>query len=213
MARISVFGGTGYAGSNIAREAARRGHQVTSISRNPADDRVDGVTYVQGSLLDAADRATALDGADVAVVAAAPRGDMADALRGGVADLAAEAAAAGVRLGAIGGAGALQVAEGGPRLFDGPDFPADYKPESLTMLAVLEDLQATDGLDWFYVRPPAMFGAFNPGEPRGTYRVGGEVLLTDGNGVSDIGGADFAAAIVDEIETHAHQRVPFTVAY
>ena len=103
------------------------------------------------------------------MVAAAPRGDMADSLRGGIADLAAEAAAAGVRLGAIGGAGALQVAEGGPRLFDGPEFPAEYKPESLTMLAVLEDLQATDGLDWFYVRPPAMFGAFNPGEARGTY--------------------------------------------
>jgi uncharacterized protein len=213
MARISVFGGTGYAGSNIAREAVRRGHQVTSISRNLPEERVEGVTYLQGSLLDAADRATALDGADAVVVAAAPRGDMADTLRGGIAGLAAEAAAAGVRLGAIGGAGALQVAEGGPRLFDGPDFPADYKPESLTMLAVLEDLQATDGLDWFYVRPPAMFGAFNPGEARGTYRVGGEVLLSDENGVSDIGGVDFAAAIVDEIETRAHQRVPFTVAY
>ena len=113
----------------------------------------------------------------------------------------------------IGGAGALRVAEGGPRLFDTPDFPADYKPESLTMLAVLEDLQATDGLDWFYVRPPAMFGSFNPGEARGSYRVGGDVLLSDENGVSDIGGADFGAAIVDEIETAAHRRTPFTVGY
>jgi putative NADH-flavin reductase len=213
MARISVFGGTGYAGSNIAREAVRRGHQVTSISRTPPDERVDGVEYLQGSLLDAADRARALDGADVVVVAAAPRGDMADTLRGAVADLASEAAAAGVRLGAIGGAGALRVTEGGPRLFDGEDFPADYKPESLTMLAVLDDLQATDGLDWFYVRPPAMFGAYNPGEARGTFRVGGDVLLTDENGASHISGADFATAIVDEIETPAHRRIPFTVGY
>jgi uncharacterized protein len=212
MARISVFGGTGYAGSNIAREAARRGHQVTSISRNLPDEQTDGVTYVQGSLLDATDRAKALDGADVVVVAAAPRGDMAETLRGGIADLSAEAAEAGVRLGAIGGAGALQVTAGGPRLFDLADFPAEYKPESLTMLAVLEDLQATDGLDWFYVRPPALFGSFNPGESRGTYRVGGEVLLSDDNGVSDISGADFGAAIVDEIETPAHRRTPFTVA-
>jgi len=213
MARISVFGGTGYAGSHIAREAARRGHQVTSISRTLPDEQTDGVNYVQGSLLDPTDRTKALDGADVVVVAAAPRGDMAETLRGGIAALAVEAAEAGVRLGAIGGAGALQVTEGGPRLFDGEDFPAEYKPESLTMLAVLEDLQATEGLDWFYVRPPAMFGAFNPGEARGTYRVGGQVLLSDEHGVSDIGGADFGAAIVDEIETPAHRRTPFTVAY
>jgi len=213
MARISVFGGTGYAGSHIAREAARRGHQVTSISRTLPDEQTDGVNYVQGSLLDPTDRTKALDGADVVVVAAAPRGDMAETLRGGIAALAVEAAEAGVRLGAIGGAGALQVTEGGPRLFDGEDFPAEYKPESLTMLAVLEDLQATEGLDWFYVRPPAMFGVFNPGEARGTYRVGGQVLLSDEHGVSDIGGADFGAAIVDEIETPAHRRTPFTVAY
>jgi len=213
MARISVFGGTGYAGSHIAREAARRGHQVTSISRTLPDEQTDGVNYVQGSLLDPTDRTKALDGADVVVVAAAPRGDMAETLRGGIAALAVEAVEAGVRLGAIGGAGALQVTEGGPRLFDGEDFPAEYKPESLTMLAVLEDLQATEGLDWFYVRPPAMFGVFNPGEARGTYRVGGQVLLSDEHGVSDIGGADFGAAIVDEIETPAHRRTPFTVAY
>ena len=213
MARISVFGGTGYAGSNIAREAARRGHQVTSVSRTQPAERVDGVEYVQGSLLDATDRANALDGADVVIVAAAPRSDMAETLRDGIAALAAEAAEAGVRLGAIGGAGSLQVADGGPRLFDTEHFPAEFRPESLTMLAVLEDLQATDGLDWFYVSPPAMFGAFNPGEARGTYRVGGDVLLSDENGVSDISGADFGRAFVDEIETPAHRRVRFTVAY
>ena len=33
MARISVLGGTGYGGSAVVREAARRGHQVTAFSR------------------------------------------------------------------------------------------------------------------------------------------------------------------------------------
>ncbi|HBX80751.1 MAG TPA: NAD-dependent epimerase, partial [Propionibacteriaceae bacterium] len=33
MARITVLGGTGYAGSNIVKAAAARGHQVTSFSR------------------------------------------------------------------------------------------------------------------------------------------------------------------------------------
>ena len=59
----------------------------------------------------------------------------------------------------------------------------------------------------------AMFGAFNPGEARGMYRVGGDVLLADENGVSDISGADLGRAVVDEIETPAHRRARFTVAY
>jgi putative NADH-flavin reductase len=213
MARISVFGGTGYAGSNIVAEASRRGHAVTSFSRNLPEQQVDGVEHVQGSLLDAGTRAKALDGADVVVVTVAPRGDMAGAVRDGIAALAGEAEQAGVRVGVIGGAGSLHVAEGGPRLFDTPDFPADYKPESLEMAAALDDLRATGTLDWFYVSPPAAFGGFAPGEPLGTYRVGGDVLLTDEEGNSFIGGADFGRAVVDEIEQSTHTRSRFTVAY
>ena len=47
----------------------------------------------------------------------------------------------------------------------------------------------------------------------GHFRLGGDVLLTDENGVSDISGADFALAFVDEIETPAHKGQRFTVAY
>jgi len=214
MARISVFGGTGYAGGHIVAEAARRGHTVTSVSRHAPDQRIDGVDHLEGSLLDADTRAKALAAADVVVVTVAPRGDMAGAVHAGVAALAADAERAGVRLGVIGGAGSLDVTPGGPRLFDTPDFPAEYRPESLEMAAVLDDLRATpESLDWFYVCPPAAFGAFAPGEARGTHRVGGDVLLTDDEGNSFIGGADFGTAVVDEIEQAAHRRARFTVAY
>jgi uncharacterized protein len=214
MARISVFGGTGYAGGSIVREAVRRGHDVTSYSRRLPERPVDGVEYVEGSLLDETTRTKALDGADVVVVAAAPRGDMAEQLRTGIAAVAADADDSGVRLGVIGGAGSLHVVDGGPRLFDTDQFPAEFEPEARTMAAVLDDLRATPGsLDWFYVSPAAMFGAFNPGEPRGTYRIGGDVLLADAEGNSDISGADFGAAVVDEIEKPAHRRARFTVAY
>jgi uncharacterized protein len=213
MARISVFGGTGYAGGHLVAEAVRRGHSVTSYSRNVPERRTDGVAYVQGSLLDEATRTKALDGADVVVVTVAPRGDMAGAVRDGIRALAAEAEQAGVRIGVIGGAGSLHVAEGGPRLFDTDGFPADYKPESLEMADVLDDLRSTATLDWFYVSPPAAFGAFAPGEPLGAYRVGGDILLADDEGNSFIGGADFGRALVDEIEQPAHRRARFTVAY
>ena len=63
------------------------------------------------------------------------------------------------------------------------------------------------------VSPAGGFGSYNPGEFRGEYRVGGDVLLTDAEGNSDISGADFGVAIVDEIEVPAHRRKRFTVAY
>ncbi|WP_029150526.1 NAD(P)-dependent oxidoreductase [Microbacterium indicum] len=214
MARITVIGGTGYAGSLIVAEAAARGHQVTSISRSVPAEQVDGVTYVAGSLLDADTRARAVADADVVYSAISPRGDMAGQTRQGLADLAAAAQDAGVRLGITGGAGSLLVAEGGPQLFTTPEFPEAFQAEALEMGEVLDDLRASDeALDWFFVSPAAGFGAFAPGEKTGAYRVGGDVLLADAEGNSFISGADFATAIVDEIEKPAHRRARFTVAY
>ena len=74
MARITVLGGTGYAGGNIVREAASRGHEVTSISRNAPQEKVSGVTYVTGDVLDPGVVDQAVAGADVVVEALSPRG-------------------------------------------------------------------------------------------------------------------------------------------
>ncbi len=214
MASITIFGGTGYAGSAIAREAVARGHAVTVVARKAPADPIEGVAYVTGSALDPAVRAAALDGADVAISTLAPRGDMAGKVREVDAALATEAAASGVRLGVVGGAGSLFVAEGGPRLYDTPEFPADYKDESLELAAVLDDLRAARAeLDWFYISPAAEFGAFAPGERTGSYRVSDDVLLTSADGHSSISGADLGVAFVDEIEKPAHVRSRFTVAY
>jgi len=214
MARIVVLGGTGYAGSNIVAEAAKRGHAGSSISRNHPTHRVSGVEYLKGSILDSDTRSTALANADVVVVAVAPRADMAGRVKDAIKALASDAEQTDVRLGVIGGAGSLQVAEGGPRLCDTPDFPAEFHSEALEMTAVLEDLRsASERLDWFYLSPPAGFGGYAPGEERRTYRVGRDLLLADAEGNSFISGKDFGTAVLDEIERPAHQRVRFTVAY
>lgn len=214
MTKLTVIGGSGYAGSHIVEAAAVRGLEVTSFSRGEVAEQVAGVDYRRGSLTDAADRARALDGAEVVIVAASPRGDMAGRLRPAIAELAKEAAAAGVRLGVIGGAGSLQQSEGGPLVIDGADFAEEVKPEASEMGGVLDDLRAApESLDWFLVSPAAVFGAWAPGEYRGSYRVGGDVLLVDDEGNSTISGADFGVAVVDEIETPAHHRARFTVAY
>ncbi|NLA64459.1 MAG: NAD(P)H-binding protein [Leucobacter sp.] len=213
MTHITVFGASGYAGSHIIEAAAVRGFEVTAVSRGEVAEQIAGVDYVRGSLLSAEDRAKALHGTDAVVVAVSARGDMLGQVRDAIAALAGEAAASGVRLGVIGGAGSLRVAEGGARIVDS-GFPEEFKPEALEMADVLDDLRGShEGLDWFFVSPAGDFGSFNPGEFRGEYRVGGDVLLVDEQGKSDISGADFGVAIVDEIEQPQHRRKRFTVAY
>lgn len=214
MARITVLGGTGYAGSHIVREGVARGHEMLAVSRTAPESPLDGVSYVSGDVLDQDFLNDLAAKSEVLVMALSPRGDMQGKVVAAAEGLITAAAEAGVRLGAIGGAGALKVSEDGPRLIDTDGFPEEVKPESFEMLDVLEKLQASDGaLDWFYIHPAAGFGSFNPGERRGTYRVGGEVLLTDDAGNSDISGADFALAILDEIEKPVHRRRRFSAAY
>jgi len=214
MTRIAIVGGTGYAGSHIARLAAGRGHEVISYSRTLPDDPQPGVDYRVGDVTDPAAARDIVTGVDVVIVAAAPRGDMEGRVEGAVARLAQLAAEAGVRLGVIGGAGSLLVAEGGPKVMDTDGFPTAILPEAREAERVLEALRADESeLDWFYISPAGGFGSFAPGEARGTYRTGGDLLLVDDEGQSFISGADFALAIVDEIETPTHRRERFTVAY
>ena len=214
MTRVTIIGGSGYAGAHIAEAAAVRGFDVTSVSRGEVAQQLAGVKYTQGSLLDPADRARILAAADVVVVAASPRGDMAGSLRPAIAQLAAEADAAGVRLGVVGGAGSLLQSEGGDLVMNGPGFPDEIKPEAAEMGGVLDDLRVTpESLDWFYVSPAGSFGPWAAGEYTGEYRVGGDVLLTDAAGESAISGADFGVGVVDEIETPEHRRARFTLAY
>ena len=214
MARITVIGGTGYAGTNIAREAAARGHEVTAVSRSLPAEPIAGVTYSTADALDPAALRGAIDGAEIVVGALSPRGALDGTLREVMRELAAAAQDQGARLGVVGGAGSLLVAEGGPTVSSGPDFPEAFTAEAETMGDVLADLRASDAaLDWFMVSPAASFGAWAPGEHTGTFRLGGDVLLTDEAGESNISGADFAHAFVDEIERPAHARQRFTVAY
>ena len=214
MARITVLGGTGYAGAHIAQEAAARGHEVSAVSRRAPESPLEGVNYVSGDVLDEDFLSQLAAQSDLVMVALAPRDQMQGRVIEAVRKLIPAAAAAGVRLGVIGGAGALRVSEGGPRLIDTEGFPEEVKPESFEMLEVLEALQESEEtLDWFYIHPAAGFGGANPGERRGTYRVGGEVMLCDHDGNSEISGADFALAILDEIEKPVHRRRRFSAAY
>jgi putative NADH-flavin reductase len=211
MTSIAIIGGTGYAGGHIAREAAGRGHEVTAVSRSEAEVPA-GVTHRAGSLADATLVEELAAGHDVLVVAVHASGE--PDLRTALPTLVRAAREGDARLGFVGGAGSTLVTEGGPRLVDTPQFPAEYKGEALAHGEVLDALrQEDDGLRWFYVSPAAVFGAWAPGEATGSYRTSADVLLTDANGDSTIGGADFAKAFVDEIEAPRFENQRFHVAY
>ena len=48
MAKVVVFGSTGYAGSTIAAELTHRGHEVVGVSRSGCET-AEGVAAVAGS--------------------------------------------------------------------------------------------------------------------------------------------------------------------
>lgn len=212
MTTMVVFGGTGYTGGNVVREAAARGHRVISVSRSEPADPVEGVRYEIGSVSEVA--AGVVQGADVVVAALSPRGDMAGRLVQVYGDLARLADQAGARYLQVGGFSSLRPAPGQPRVIEG-EIPEQYRAEALEGEAtrVLLAEQAPHGLDWLFISPAGGYGAFAPGERTGSYRVGGEIALFDTDGGSNISGADFALAIVDEIETPRHHREHINIAY
>jgi putative NADH-flavin reductase len=212
VAKIVVFGGTGYTGANVAREAVARGHEVTSVSRSRPREPVEGVVYEIGSVDELAPRV--IPGADAVVATLSPRGDMAGRLVEVYGQLAGLAADAGTRYLQVGGFSSLRPAPDQPRFVEG-EIDEAYRAEALegeaTRVMLVE--QAPPELDWVFVSPAGSYGAWAAGEPTGRFRVGGEVALFDAEGGSHISGADFASAIVDEIEKAEHHRAHIGVAY
>ncbi len=215
MSKVVVFGATGYAGGHIAAELIRRGYDVVGVARDTSS-LVTGehLSPAQGSLFDAEFVRRVAEGAEVLVVALPFREIDGHRLVDAMGSLLDTAAAVGARLGVVGGAGSLRVAEDGPRLFETPEFPTEFVDEARAAGAALEALQAAETeVDWFFLSPAALFGSYNPGAATGHYRLGDEVLVTDESGRSDISGADYALAFVDEIAHPAHHQARFTVGY
>ncbi|WP_118179875.1 NAD(P)-dependent oxidoreductase [Paraburkholderia phosphatilytica] len=210
--KIALFGATGMIGSRIAAEAARRGHQVTALSRHPerAEAGHANVHAARGDLHDAAGVAAAVRGHDVVASAYGPgSGDVA-AVEAVTKALVEGTQAAGVkRLVVVGGAGSLEVAPG-RQLVDTEGFPDAYKAVALAHRAAFSYYRTVADLDWTFFSPAALIA---PGERTGTFRTGANTLIADAEGNSRISAEDYAVAFVDEIEQGRFVRQIATVAY
>jgi uncharacterized protein len=215
MARITVIGGTGYAGSAIAAEAAARGHQVTALSRSLPGTPIPGVTYVQGDATDEATLRAPIQGSDVVVGALAPRGPLTGAFRDVYSTIARLADAAGVPLFVVGGYSSLRPAPGADRFVtDLSHIPAGLHDEIRAGAAlIIQDLPATPPtLNWVFVSPALRFGARMPGERLGRYRLGDDIAVQPEDGGA-ISAADYALGFVDLIEKGDHHRAQVNLAH
>jgi putative NADH-flavin reductase len=217
MAKLVLFGASGMIGRRTLAEGLYRGHKVTAVVRDPSKvtEQNDDLTVAAGDITDPATVTRLAEGADAVIAAVSRRGpglDQTAAYRE-----VGESLIAGLRaLGdaappvvIVGGAGSLEVAPG-QRLVDQPGFPDGYKGEALAHAELLGWLRGVKDVKWSYLSPAA---SISPGERTGKFRLGGDELISDAEGVSFISAEDYAIALVDEAESNAHIGRRFTVGY
>ena len=114
------------------------------------------------------------------------------------------------RLLIVGGAGTLFCAPG-LRVVDSGVIPAEIMDGVKSLGKFYLDILINEkDIDWVFFSPA---GAFVEGTRTGKYRLGKDDLVVDSKGNSSISVADYAKAMVDELETPAHHRERFTIGY
>ncbi|GIH22025.1 3-beta hydroxysteroid dehydrogenase [Acrocarpospora phusangensis] len=201
---IVVFGAGGRAGRQAVAEARRRGHAVTAVVRDPAGHSDLSDVRVAGDVTDPVSIEHAAAGHDAAISAAV---DLSrpphDFFTSSARALATGLAKAGVpRLVVVGLASIMPGASGAP-LMDEPGYPNEYRAFYLGHAAGLDVLRDCD-LDWAYVAPAGDFS-------RDGTRTGRYQIAEHGDPASRITYADFAVALVDEIEAPRHRRTAASV--
>jgi putative NADH-flavin reductase len=206
--KIGIIGASGKVGNLVLREAIERGHDVTAIVRNASKISDSNVKVIEKEIYDIT--SDDLKDLDVVVNAfGAPLGEEEAHVKAGRALIEA-LKGTNTRVIVVGGAGSLYVDEAQTtRLMDTPEFPEAFAPTAKGQGRNLQDLKATEDITWTFVSPSADFNA--EGERTGSYQSGKDNVLVNANGNSYISYADFAIALVDEIENPQHINERFTV--
>jgi len=203
--KIAVVAANGRVAGKVITEAVNRGFDVTAFGRQ--DNNTVTKTYVKKDLFDLT--ADDLKGFDAVVDAfGAWTEDTLGQHSTSLKHLCDILSGTDTRLLVVGGAGSLYVnQEHTAQVSDGPDFPDVFKPLAAAMAKALTELRERKDVKWTYISPAGDFQA--DGERSGRYILGGEELILNSRNESIISYADYAIAMVDEIEkgNHIQQRI------
>lgn len=202
---IAVVAANGHSGQLIVKEALERGHDVTVFVRSK--NRTPAKKAVIKDIMELT--AQDLEGFDAVVDAfGAWTPETLPQHSTTLAHLSDILSGSDTRLLVVDGAGSLYLnPEHSLTVAQAPDFPEAFKPLALAMAAALAELRKRDDVRWTYISPACDFQA--EGERTGEYILGGEELTVNERGESIISYADFAVAMLDEIESgnHVGQRI------
>ena len=201
MKKIAVVAAGGRVAKKVITEAVNRGFDVTAFGRKE-ENLTDAQTYIKKDIFDLTKEDLA--GFDAVVDAfGAWTEETLPQHSTTLAHLCDLLAGTDTRLLIVGGAGSLYVdPEHTTTVFQLPTFPDAFKPLASAMAAALADLRKRSDVKWTYISPAADFQA--DGERTGKYLLGGEEYFTNEAGASVISYADYAIAMVDEIEKGSH---------
>lgn len=203
--KIAVVAANGKAGQLIVREAVERGNDVTAFVRS--ENRTVAENVVVKDIMDLTPKD--LVGFDAVVDAfGAWTPETLPQHSTTLAHLCDILSGTDTRLLVVGGAGSLYVnPEHTMTVSETPDFPEIFKPLASAMAEALSDLRERDDVRWTYISPAGDFQV--EGERTGEYILAGEELTLNDRSESIISYADYAIAMVDEIESgdHIQQRI------
>ncbi|MFL6619747.1 MAG: NAD(P)-dependent oxidoreductase [Povalibacter sp.] len=210
---IALVGASGFLGKAILEEALSRNHRVTALVRDPS--KLNASKTLEVKAVDALDtealaRVFSNHDAVISAFSGHAQADVLEYYLRGIRSIIRATKLAGIpRLLVVGGAGSLEVAPG-VQLIDTPNFPAAYRATAEGARQALNILRDEATLNWTLLSPSALI---EPGPRTGKFRLGGDQLLVDANGASRITTGDYAAAMIDELESPKHTQHRFTVGY
>ena len=203
--KLAVICANGKAAGKIISEAVKRGLDVTGFGRK--DNNTEAKNYVKKDLFDLTKED--LKGFDAVVDAfGAWTPETLPQHSTSLKHLCDLLSNTNTRLLVVGGAGSLYVnKEHTMQVVDTPDFPEAFKPLAKAQGKALEELRKRNDVKWTFVSPAGDFQA--DGERSGKYILAGEELTLNSRNESIISYADYAIAMVDEIEkgNHIQQRI------
>lgn len=204
--KIAVVAANGRVAQKVIKEALDRGFEVRAFGRDD-ENKTAAKDYVKKDIMDLTREDLA--GFDVVVDGFGAWKDEEQPMHVKTSQhLCDILSGSDTRLLVVGGAGSLFVnPEHTAVVCDGPDFPAMFLPLAKAQGEELAKLRERNDVKWTFISPAGDFQA--DGERTGKYILAGEELTLNSRGESIISYADYAIAMVDEIEkgNHIQQRI------